>query len=67
MATVHSLTFNPFQENTFIVADENNECIIFDPGCYDTNEQKILTDFISSNNLKPIKLINTHCHLDHVF
>ncbi len=67
MATVHSLTFNPFQENTFIVADENGECIIFDPGCYDANEQKRLTDFISTNNLKPIKLINTHCHLDHVF
>ena len=67
MATVHSFVFSPFQENTYVLADDNGECIIFDPGCYDDNERKVLADFIEEKNLKPIKLINTHCHLDHVF
>ncbi len=67
MANVASFTFNPFQENTYIVYDETKECIIFDPGCYTTAEEQNLVNFISDNGLKPVRLINTHCHLDHVF
>ena len=59
-------TFNPFAENTYVLYDETGECVIFDPGCFDQGEQEQLTDFIESNNLKPVKLINTHCHIDHV-
>ena len=59
-------TFNPFVENTYVLYDETGECVIFDPGCFDPGEQEQLTDFIESNNLKPVKLINTHCHIDHV-
>ena len=36
------MTFNPFQENTFIVWDETKECIIVDPGCYEDNEKEYL-------------------------
>ncbi len=67
MATVQYFTFNPFQENTYIIYDETKECIIFDPGCINVKEQKILSEFISSKELIPKRLINTHCHLDHVF
>lgn len=63
---INQITFNAFQENTFIVWDETKECIIIDPGCYEDNEKKLLSDFITSSNLKPIKLINTHCHIDHI-
>ena len=59
-------TFNQFFENTFIISDSTNECIIIDPGCYDKNEKQILQDYILSNNLVPTKLINTHCHIDHI-
>ena len=59
-------TFNQFFENTFIISDSTNECIIIDPGCYDKNEKKILQDYILSNNLVPTRLINTHCHIDHI-
>ena len=31
---VKSFTFNPFQENTYVVYDNTKECIIIDPGCY---------------------------------
>ena len=67
MASVICLTFNPFQENTYIVYDETGECIIFDPGCINADEEQKLVQTISDNKLKPVKFINTHCHLDHVF
>lgn len=66
MIQVKQFTFNEFQENTYVVYDETNECIIVDPGCHHHAEQKMLTDFIDDKNLKPVKLINTHCHIDHV-
>ena len=67
MISIKSFTFNPFQENTYIAFDESKECIIVDPGCYDESENIILKKFIDQNNLKPQALVNTHCHLDHVF
>ena len=41
--------------------------MIVDPGCYLKHEQTQLENFISENELTPILLLNTHCHLDHVF
>tara|TARA_B110000003_G_C16469825_1_gene465196 strand:+ start:27 stop:665 length:639 start_codon:yes stop_codon:yes gene_type:complete len=63
---IKSFTFNPFQENTYIVYDDSKECIIIDPGCYTIEEQKKLTEFINEFELNPVKIINTHCHIDHV-
>jgi|ERR1019366_119349 glyoxylase-like metal-dependent hydrolase (beta-lactamase superfamily II) len=67
MITIHTFDFGPFQENTYILYDETKECIILDPGCYYNEERAALASFIEDNKLKPVKLINTHCHLDHVF
>ncbi|WP_194774366.1 MBL fold metallo-hydrolase [Pararhodonellum marinum] len=66
MLRIKSFTFNPFMENTFVLFDESKEALIIDPGCYEKEETKILTDFILAEALKPVKLINTHCHIDHV-
>ena len=63
---IESFTFNPFQENTYIIYDENKECLIIDPGCYTKDEKEMLKDFILTKGLKPVKLINTHCHIDHI-
>ena len=63
---VKSFTFNPFQENTYIVYDKTKECLIIDPGCYTDAERKELQAFIEEKELTPVKLINTHCHIDHV-
>ena len=60
-------TFNPFSENTYIIHDDTNECIIIDPGCYNEAENQQLLDYIKSAGLKPQKLILTHAHLDHIF
>ena len=63
---IHQITFNTFQENTFILWDNTGDCIFIDPGCYEKNEELELVDFINKNNLNPVKLINTHCHIDHI-
>jgi hydroxyacylglutathione hydrolase len=63
---VHSITFNPFEENTYIIAGQHGECIIIDPGCCDQVERDELSRTILDLNLKPVRLINTHCHIDHI-
>ncbi len=60
-------TFNPFQENTYVLYDNSKECIIVDPGCYTVSEQNQLAQFIEENELIPKKLVCTHFHLDHIF
>lgn len=64
--TVHSFQFNPFQENTFVVYDQEKNCVIIDPGCYERHEEEVLFSFIEENKLKPIALLNTHAHIDHI-
>lgn len=66
MLKIDFFTFNPFQENTYILHDETKECVIIDPGCYDPAEKDELKRFIEFNQLKPVRLLNTHCHIDHV-
>lgn len=66
MLKLESLIFNPFSENTFIVYDETNECLIVDPGCTNAAEEDRLFGFIDSRQLKPLMVINTHGHVDHV-
>ena len=66
MITVETFTFNDFHENTYLLFDETKECVIVDPGCYSPSEQAELKSFIENNRLKPVRLINTHCHIDHV-
>jgi glyoxylase-like metal-dependent hydrolase (beta-lactamase superfamily II) len=67
MFIIKKFEFSPIQENTYLLYNEQKNCIIIDPGCYDDMEKSILSDFITENDLKPVLLLNTHCHLDHVF
>lgn len=67
MIKVDVLPINPWQENTYILSDETKECVVIDPGCLSTEERKYVADFIESKQLKPVRLLQTHLHLDHVF
>jgi hydroxyacylglutathione hydrolase len=67
MLQVQAFTFNPMQENTYIIYNAEKEACIIDPGCYFASEEKEMMDFVRSNALKPLYLLNTHCHLDHIF
>ena len=64
---IKSLYFNPLRECCYIVWDETKECVIIDPGCFDANEFSRLDRFISENGLKPVKILLTHGHFDHIF
>lgn len=67
MLKIKSFVFSPIQENTYLLYDEFNNCAIIDPGCYFDAEKEQLVGFIKKNGLIPKMLLNTHCHLDHVF
>ncbi len=66
MIKIETFTFNALEENTYLLYDETKECVIVDPGCYEKEEEEELKAFIAKKELKPVKLLNTHCHVDHV-
>lgn len=67
MLKIKAFVFSPIQENTYVLYNEFNDCLIIDPGCYFPDEEDELKGFIIQSNLLPKMLLNTHCHLDHVF
>ena len=65
MLKIKSFTFNPYQENTYIIFDDSKEAIIIDPGNYDPHENESISKYIDENRLSLTKIILTHCHIDH--
>ena len=66
MIQIKTFYFNDLRECTYVLWDETLECIIIDPGCYSSSERERLVKFIVSENLKPVKIVNTHGHFDHI-
>jgi len=66
MLQITGFTFNPFQENTYVLYNEQGACWIIDPGMYNAEEEKILFDFLTQEKLRPQQIINTHTHIDHI-
>jgi hydroxyacylglutathione hydrolase len=64
---VSRLVFSPIEVNTYILSDKGGKCAVLDCGCYNRAEFERLTEFIDKKNLDPVLLLNTHCHLDHIF
>jgi glyoxylase-like metal-dependent hydrolase (beta-lactamase superfamily II) len=67
MLSVKAFTFSPVQENTYVLYNGKGECCIIDPGCYFSEEKDELKTVIEKSGWTPVLLLNTHCHLDHVF
>ena len=67
MLQIQAFTFNPFQENTYLIINEQKLCWIVDPGMYDSKETNHLINYLTENQLQPQAIINTHTHLDHIF
>ena len=65
--TIKTFTFNPVQENTYLVYDETNEAVIIDAGCVTDTEKQALKKFIEDNGLTLKRVLNTHLHFDHQF
>jgi hydroxyacylglutathione hydrolase len=64
---IFRLVFSPIEVNTYILAGKSGDCAIIDCGCYGDDEFAELTKFLDERKLKPVLLLNTHCHLDHIF
>lgn len=67
MLQLKAFTFNAFQENTYLIINAKKRCWIVDPGMYEQSEVIQLNQYIATNGLQPVAIINTHCHLDHIF
>ena len=57
---------NPLRECSYVAWDETKECVIIDPGFYGDRERQRLYNFIEERQLKPVKVLLTHGHFDHV-
>jgi hydroxyacylglutathione hydrolase len=60
-------TFNPIQENTYVLSDDTGEAVVIDAGCYHEQEKQILKQYIDNEGLKLKMVVNTHLHFDHQF
>ena len=61
--SVDRIVTGPFRENTFILrAIDSRKALIIDPG----DDENIIIDFINVENIKPLAILNTHAHLDHI-
>ena len=66
MVHVKNFYFNDFRECCSVIWDETGECVIVDPGCGTEPEKASLYGFISGKGLKPVKILLTHAHFDHI-
>ena len=66
MIHIEHFTFNSFQTRCCVVWDDTLECAIVDPGCSAPSEIAALTSFIDGKGLKPVCIMLTHGHFDHV-
>ena len=53
MTKVYQLTYGPFVENTYVIADDDLNALIIDPGMYHPEENVHFFEFMNSNQLKP--------------
>ena len=63
---IKTFYFNDLRTCCYVLWDDTQEAVIIDPGCVSESEKDRLVKFIEQNELKPVKLINTHGHFDHV-
>ncbi|MFT3885001.1 MAG: MBL fold metallo-hydrolase [Flavobacteriales bacterium] len=62
---IAKFTFNPFEENTYVL-HADGQALVIDPGCWNSGEQHELAGWLAENALTPVRLVLTHAHIDHV-
>ncbi len=66
MIEIKKIVFNDFQVNTYFIFDETGEALVVDPACYGDDDEQRFLNFVEENNLNPVKIVNTHPHIDHI-
>ncbi len=66
MITVKRFYLNDLRECCFILSDPTKECVIVDPGISNKSERDRIVRYIADSGLRPVKLLCTHGHFDHV-
>ncbi|MFK2824358.1 MBL fold metallo-hydrolase [Bacillus sp. B190/17] len=56
------LPLGALQTNCYILSNQAKECIVFDPGA----EGEKLVQWLNKNDLKPLAILLTHAHFDHI-
>ena len=67
MLKILTFQFNMFRENCSLVWDETNDAAIIDPGFYNEGEASALYNKIQEKGVKPVMILLTHAHFDHIF
>ena len=62
---IQCFTFNPFAENTYVLSN-SGEAIIVDAGMMNSQECDQLDNYLEQQELKLMKSVLTHAHIDHV-
>ena len=63
---IKTFYFNPLRECCYVVWDDTAECVIIDPGCHGDREFERLRLFVEEKQLKPVSVLLTHGHFDHI-
>ena len=62
MLKINQMELGPVQTNCYIISNDQKECLIFDPG----EESGKIVSFLKSKQLKPLAILLTHAHFDHI-
>ena len=57
--------YNDYDElcaNTYVVSDDNGDCVIFDP----SKDNESVVSYLKKNSLTPKAILLTHGHFDHI-
>ena len=62
MLNIRTFPLGPLQTNCYVVSNKEKQCLIFDPG----EQGEMLVKEIRRLQLKPLAIVLTHAHFDHI-
>ena len=66
MRELKTFYVNSLRECLYVLSSKSGECVIVDPGCQNARERERVDEYISESGLKPVAVLLTHAHFDHV-
>lgn len=63
---VFVIPFNHFLVNTYILQSDNNDALLIDPACSNTEEEESLVSLIEEKKSRIKYIVFTHTHSDHI-